>query len=212
MSPDYKQQLQALQKTVPDIEQVYQAIQELQGGSKTAYKVIWSRYYYRSLKKAYIFFGGEQNEEIANQAAFALVEHLVSHAFMQYDEDKAKLTPFYNKVAQNFFINYLEREVLTQPGIFYGRDYNITNSDGVLCDTEYPYDGIEPDFVDTLMEVEEVQERINLLKEDLYPAERRVLELLVQGYEFPEIREELDISVDGLKNSVRRIRSLINEE
>jgi len=211
MSPDYKQQIKILQKDVPSIEQVYQAIQELKKDSKTANKVIWSYYYYLSLKKAYVFFGGEQNEEIANSAAFALVEHLVSHALLQYDEDKAKLSPFYDKVAQNFFINYLEREVLTQPDIFYGHDYNITGSEEVVIHEDYPYDGIEEDFVNYLIAQKETQDRIYTLMEDLYPAERAVLALLVQGYTSDEIAEELGKTTKAVSRSIEKIRSLASE-
>jgi len=215
MSPDYKNQIDTLQKKVPGIDQVYTAIQELQDDSQTAHKVIWSYYYPLSLMRAGEFFG-EDSEEEANQAAFELMEHLVSTAFMQYDEDKAKLSPFYDKVAQNFFINYMERVVLKQPAIFHGHSYDggemsLNEAEHEPFLEDYPYDGIEPDFVDALMAGEEAQERVNALKEDLYPAERAVLTLLVQGHTYAEIAEELAKPQTAIYNSIRKIASLIGQ-
>ena len=206
MSPDYKDQLNRLQKEAPTIEVVYEALKQPQIDEK----VVWAYYYPLSLGKAYWFFGGEQNEEIANQAAFDLVEHLVGNALPQYDESVAKLSPFYDKVAQNFFINYMEREVQKEPPIFYGHDEEVIQ-DPMAFYEDYPYDGIEDNFVFRLMEEETSEERVRQLKEDLFPAERRVLELLVEECTYKEIRETLGITEDALKTSVKKIRSLLRD-
>lgn len=204
MSPDYKDQLNRLQKEAPTIEVVYEALKQPQIDEK----VVWAYYYPLSLGKAYWFFGGEQNEEIANQAAFDLVEHLVGNALPKYNLAVAKLTPFFDRVAQNFFIDY-RRGVERTPPIFYGHLEGVENDTNPFNE-EYPYDGIEPDFVPLLVEEEEGQARANRIRDDLFPAERRVLDLLIEEYTYPEIRAELGISEGALKQSITRIRSTLN--
>ena len=203
MSPDYKAQLTRLRKESPPIEAVYAALGRLPDDST----ICWAYFYPLSLERAYDFFGGD-NEEVANQAAFDLVEHLVGNALPKYNLAVAKLTPFFDRVAQNFFIDY-RRGVERTPPIFYGHLEGVENDTNPFNE-EYPYDGIEPDFVPLLVEEEEGQARANRIRDDLFPAERRVLDLLIEEYTYPEIRAELGISEGALKQSITRIRSTLN--
>jgi len=210
LNNEQQEELRRLKRNVPDFDVVYNAVKALQaGGSDT--DPLWEYYYPICLHKGWEFF---EDPEDGNTAAFDLMDHWLK-VVLTYNEEKAKLITFFDKVAKNFFINRIEHIDLG-PNIIYGgtpydEDYQEGEEEGSIYDKtpaevgpDYPYSVLQDGPLDIAL----LQERALTIREGLYPSDAEVFDLLVEGYEIEEICEITGKAKTAVWKSMQRIRSL----
>jgi RNA polymerase sigma factor (sigma-70 family) len=209
-----KQEMDRLTKDQPPFDDVLNAIGRLQNGSGDANDtdLIWRYYYPLCLRKGWEFF---PDDEDARDASLAVFVHW-KEALLKYNEDKAKVTTYFDRVVKNFFIDFTRTVMNTRPDIMYaGAAFSDEEQDaGLDMDSsfsdlhEYPYDGISDAPEVKLMETERVEE----VRAGLFPADREVFDLLVEGYTSEEVAEALGRTEKGISMSIQRIKECASEE
>lgn len=179
---------------------------------KEAEDLLW-RYYYPICLKA--SWGYIRDDEDARDMALNMFEHW-RKALLQYNEDKAKLVTYFDTVTKNFFIKFKRLHLDTRPNIVYsGQTDDDEDEQDIGLDVrsvfsdlyDYPYDGMQEGPEVALME----QERIEDIRAGLFPADRNVFDLLIEGYTPEEIAGTLNKSQSAVETSFRRIRELCRE-
>jgi hypothetical protein len=211
LNNEQQDELRRLKRNVPDFDVVYAAVKALQAGGANT-DPLWEYYYPICLHKGWEFF---EDPEDGHNAAFDLMEHWLK-SVLTYNEEKAKISPFFDKVAKNFFINRKEHLDLG-PEILYGGtphdddDDQEDDGDGLTyhkvpteIGPDYPY----PILQDGPLDIALLQERALTIREDLFPADTEVFDLLIEGYDSDEIVEILGKTKNAIALSMTRIRSL----
>jgi RNA polymerase sigma factor (sigma-70 family) len=201
----------------PTIEEVYNSLK-----SGTVNRELLFRYFWPlCLTKAWEFFPDE--DDARNAAVDNMERWLID--IQNYNEDIAKLSPFFNSVTQLNFINYYEWNVKNQPDVELGwveepeneedEDDDFSSFSRVntrfVDEHDYPYTGIEYNDPETLFLKKEIRrERTKELLAKLAPADRQVLLLLIAGLTSEQIEERLGRTRAAVESSLKNVRGLVD--
>lgn len=213
---EQQQELQRLKRNTPDFDVVYAAVEALQAGG-TETDTLWEYYYHICLLKAWEFF---EDPEDGHNAAFDLMEHWLK-VVLTYTEERAKLSPFFDKVALNFFLDRKKHLDLGPHIVYGGTPYDDIGTDPdeddfVPAKKEGPVE-IGPDYPfavlqDGPLEKMLTEERVLTIRDSLFPVDKEVFDLLVEGYPSEEIEEITGKDMTSVKQSMYRIRKATTEE
>jgi len=212
LNQEQQEELRRLKRNVPDFDVVYNAVKALQAGGANT-DPLWEYYYPICLHKAWEFF---DDPEDGHNAAFDLMEHWLK-SVLTYDEEKAKLSPFFDKVAKNFFINRKEHLDLGPDIIYGGTPYDNDGGDPdeeeyVLAQRSAPAE-IGPDYPYAILQdgpatYLEAKERALTIRKKLTGKVAEVFDLLIQGDDSTLIAEKLDMTENAVALCFTKIRKL----
>jgi len=227
VSPDYVQQLTRLKKAVSmTITQVFEAVQAAKGGDDAARKRIFSYYYPVALEKAYEFF--HEDEEVGNCSAFEFIAKFAGDkpSVTLFNGTAEQLSKFVNTSMENSFIDYYRWNVEKEPDITYGHEMPVDMDDDYSDSDElthlrrpdhsyqsvevYPYNGIDDQDPETLLIQQEEQAdkdaRVAKIREQLYPGDQAVFDLVLEDYNSDEIASILERTTKAVERAMSRIR------
>jgi DNA-directed RNA polymerase specialized sigma24 family protein len=208
---EQQQELDRLTRGLPQFDEVLRNLKAFQKGEGDA-DDLWCYYYPLCLKKAWGFF---VDPEDGHDAAFALMEHWLE-AIMKFDTtQQPTLMAFFERVSRNFFINYLKHKELGPDVIYGGTPYDVDEMDSEEVELrateqvqeigpDYPHKVIQDSPLDLLL----VRTKAEQIREDLFPADKEVFDLLLEGCNSMEIMGMLGRSDKAVERSMARIRSL----
>lgn len=208
MTPEQQVELARLSKDLPTFEEMLQ--------SKDAF---WRYYYALCTRTCYEFF---KDPELAREAVLPLYEHWCA-AHERYTPDRMAMSRLFSLVSNNFCINFL-RDNSYGPEIIYQTEDEVEEDDEEdairrvdksAFVEDYPSSGVNYDDPERLSILGEEQvltdERVANIRDNLFPGDREVFDLLLESYNSDEIANILERTVASVENSYRRIREAAGE-